>query len=76
MDIIIIKDDFWTLMDVITIDLTCTNMVQQTSTTIAHAVMIAIQEKTRSYVEQAPSDDFILVIIDHMGVFIFVLIHL
>jgi hypothetical protein len=38
--------------------------------------MVVIQEKTRSYVEQALGDDSILVVIDHMGVFIFVLIHL
>ncbi len=44
--------------------------------TITHVAMMTIQEKTQSYVERALGDDFILVVIDHMGVFIFVLIHL
>jgi hypothetical protein len=38
-------------------------------------MMMAAQEKTRSYVEQTPNNDFILVAIDHTGVFILVLIH-
>jgi hypothetical protein len=76
MDIIITKNDFWPLMDVVIVDLTCTNMVYRTSMTITHVAMMTIQEKTQSYVERALGDDFILVVIDHMGVFIFVLIHL
>jgi hypothetical protein len=43
--------------------------------TITHATMMAAQEKTQSYVERTPNNDFILIAIDHMGVFILVLIH-
>jgi hypothetical protein len=46
VDILIIKNDFETLMDIVIIDQICTYMVQQTSTTIAHEVMMATKEKT------------------------------
>jgi hypothetical protein len=41
----ITKHGFWTLMDVIIVDLTLTNMVQQASMMTTHATMIFAQEK-------------------------------
>jgi hypothetical protein len=46
-------------MDVIIIDSIRTYMVQQTFTMITHAMMMAVQEKTQSYAERTPCDDFI-----------------
>jgi hypothetical protein len=46
MDILITRDNFCTLMDVIIVDLICKNMVQQSSMTTTHAVMMVAQEKT------------------------------
>jgi len=46
-------------MDVIIVNSTHINMVQQTSTTITHASMMAAQKKTQSYFEQTLGDDFI-----------------
>jgi len=40
----------------------------------SHAVTIAIQDKARSYVEQAPKDDFIPLAIKTYVVSIFILI--
>jgi len=51
-------------MDIVIIDQICTYMVQQTSTTIAHEVMMATKEKTWSYVEWAPCDDFTPLVIE------------
>ncbi len=51
MNILITRDDFQTLMDIIIVDLTRTYMVQRTSTTTTHVTMLAIQEKTQSYNE-------------------------
>jgi hypothetical protein len=36
-----------------------------------HVTMMAIQEKTRSYIEQAPGDDFIPLVIEMYGCFHF-----
>jgi hypothetical protein len=51
MDILITKDGFQTLMDVIIVDSIHTNMVQRASTTMTHVMMMVAQEKTRSYAE-------------------------
>jgi hypothetical protein len=50
VDILITKDSFHTLMDIVVIDPTHTNMVQQALTT-SHVVMMATQKKTHSYIE-------------------------
>jgi len=51
-------------MDVIIANPICIDMVQRTSTTTSHVAMMAIQEKTRSYVEQTLGGDFIPFIIE------------
>jgi hypothetical protein len=51
MDILITKNGFQTLMDVVITNLTCIDMVQQTLMTIIHVVMMFAQKNTRSYVE-------------------------
>jgi hypothetical protein len=42
MDILITKDGFDILMNIVIIDLIHTSMVQQTSTTTTHVMMMAI----------------------------------
>jgi hypothetical protein len=59
MDIFINRNNFQTLMDVVITNLTCIDMVQQTSTITTLVMMMVVQEKTQSYVEQALDDDFI-----------------
>jgi hypothetical protein len=46
-----------------------TNMVQRASTTTTHAMMMTIQEKTRSYVKQTLGNNFIPLAIDTYGCF-------
>jgi hypothetical protein len=46
MDILITRDNFQTLMDIIIDYLIHTDMVQQTSMTTTHVAMMVAQEKT------------------------------
>jgi len=71
VDILITKDNFWIVMDIVIADSICTNMVQQTSMMTTHVVMMVVHEKTRSYTEQAPSNDFIPLAIETYGCFHF-----
>ncbi len=50
-DILITRDNFWTLINVTINDLTHTDMVQKTLTTVTHAMMMVAKEKTQSYIE-------------------------
>jgi hypothetical protein len=43
VDIVITKDDFRTLVDVVIVDPTCTNLVQHVSTT-THAIIVVAQD--------------------------------
>jgi hypothetical protein len=54
-------------MDLVITNLTCTNMVQQTSTTTTHATTMVVQEKTQSYAKQTPSNGFIPLAIKTYG---------
>jgi hypothetical protein len=49
MDIVITRNDFQTLVNVVIIDLTCTNWGQCTLMTTTHATIVAAQNKTQSY---------------------------
>jgi hypothetical protein len=69
MDILITRDSFWTLMDIIIDDLTHTDMVQQISMMTTHVAMMVTQEKTQSYVKQTLGDDFIPLAIETYGCF-------
>jgi hypothetical protein len=71
MDILIIKDYFWTSMHIVTIDPTCTDIVQWTLTISTHATMMVGQKKRWSDVEWTPSDDFIPLSIVKYGCFHF-----
>jgi hypothetical protein len=51
VDIIVITNDFQTLMDVVIADPTHIDMVQQILTMITNALMMVAQEKTQSYAE-------------------------
>jgi hypothetical protein len=42
MDTLITKDCFQTLMDIVIVDLTCTNMVQQALMTTTHAMTMVV----------------------------------
>ncbi len=54
---------------VIIVDLTHTNVMQQTLMTTTHAMAMAIQEKTRSYTEWTLDNDFIPFAIEMYGCF-------
>jgi len=54
MDIIITKDSFRTLVDVVITNLTHIDLVQHASTTTMHGATVAAQDKARSYIERAP----------------------
>jgi hypothetical protein len=56
-------------MDIVVIDPIRTNMVQRASTATTHAMMIAYQKKTQSYVKQTPCNNFIPLAIDTYGCF-------
>ncbi len=58
-------------MDVAIVDRIRTDMVQQASMMTTHGMMMVIQEKTRSYIKQAPDDDFIPLAIEMYGYFHF-----
>jgi hypothetical protein len=47
--VVITKNNFHTLMDLVIANLTHTNMVQRTSTMTTHATTMVAQEKTQSY---------------------------
>jgi hypothetical protein len=53
-------------MDIIIVDSIHIYMVQRALTT-THATMMGIKEKTQSYIEQAPSNDFIPIAIEAYG---------
>jgi hypothetical protein len=59
VDIIIIKDNFCTLADVVIVNLTRTNLVSCVSTTTMHVAIVADQNNAQSYTEQAQGNDFI-----------------
>jgi hypothetical protein len=45
MDIVIIKNDFQTLANVVIVNLTHTNLVQHVSTATPHATTIVVKDK-------------------------------
>ncbi len=59
MDIFIIKNSFQTLVDIIIADLTHLDLVQHVLTTIVHATIVVVQDKTWFYTERTLGDDFI-----------------
>jgi hypothetical protein len=46
VDILITRNGFHTLMDIVVVDSTRIDMVQQALMTTTHAMMIVVQEKT------------------------------
>ncbi len=65
------KNNFWILMNVIIVDLTRTNMVQQTLIMTKHVMKLVAQNKTQSHIKQALGDDFIPCAIEMYGHFHF-----
>ncbi len=59
MDIVIIRDNFQTLANVVITNLIRSNLVQYAWTTIAHATIVVIQDKARACTKQTLGDDFI-----------------
>jgi hypothetical protein len=49
VDIVIIKDNFSTLANIIIVNPICTNLVQHTLMMTMHVATIATQDKARSY---------------------------
>jgi hypothetical protein len=59
VDIVITRNNFQTLVSIIIINPTCTNLVQCASTMIAHVATVATQDNARSYTQQVQGNDFI-----------------
>jgi hypothetical protein len=59
VDIIITKDNFWTLANIVIGNPTRTDLAQWISTMTTYAMMMAAQDKARSYTKQVPRNDFI-----------------
>jgi len=66
-DIVITKNSFWTLTNVVIINATCTNLVQRVSTMTMHAKIVATQDKVRSYTKWMLRNDFIPLAIETYG---------
>jgi hypothetical protein len=64
LNILITKDKFQILMDVVIIDPIHIDLVQWTSTMIIHVTMMSAQEKTWSYTGRALGNDFIPLVIE------------
>jgi len=69
MDIVITKDNFWTLANVIIGDLIHTNLVQCALVTTVHATIVTIQNKARSYTKWTLRNDFIPLVIETYSCF-------
>ncbi len=59
VDIVITKNSFWTLVNVIIVDPTHIDLVQNVLMKTTYAIAIVIQNKARSYTKRAPRNDFI-----------------
>jgi hypothetical protein len=59
MDIVTTKNSFQTLADVVITDSIHRHLVQHALTTIMHATIVVIQNKTRCYPKRMPWNDFI-----------------
>jgi len=57
MDIVIIRNNFRTLVDVVIANLTRIDLVQHATMT-THASRVVAQDKVRSYTERTPKDWF------------------
>jgi hypothetical protein len=64
MDIVITRNSFQTLVDIIIVNPTCTNLVQHALMMTMHVTTIATQNKAQSYTQRAPIDDFIPLVIE------------
>ncbi len=67
VDIVIIKDNFQTMADIVIADPTCLDLVKHASTMTMHVTIVTIQDKARSYTKWAPRDDFIPLAIETYG---------
>jgi len=68
-EIVITKDNFKTITNIVIIDPTCINLVQDVSTMTMYAMIVASQKKAQSYIERVPRDDFILFAIETYNCF-------
>jgi hypothetical protein len=59
MDVVITRDNFCTLANVVIVDLTRIDLVQHVLMMAVHVATIAIQDKAQSYTKRALGDDFI-----------------
>jgi hypothetical protein len=59
VDIVITRNDFWTLANVVIATLICKDLVQHALLIIAHAITIVVQNKIRFYIYQTARNNFI-----------------
>jgi hypothetical protein len=69
VDVVITRDNFCTLANVVIADLTHIDLVQHALMMAAHVATIAIQYKAQSYTKRAPRDDFIPLAIETYSCF-------
>jgi hypothetical protein len=69
MDIVIIRDSFWTLADKVITNSTRIDLVQHALMTTTHVMTIATQDKAYSYIEWTPRNDFIPLAIETYSCF-------
>jgi hypothetical protein len=67
INILITRDNFWTLVNIVITNLTYPNIVQCLMSMTMHATIVAVQKKTWSYVDRASRDDFIPLGIETYG---------
>jgi hypothetical protein len=59
VDIVITRNDFWILVDVIITNLILTDLVQHVLIMITHVTIVVAQNKARSYIEWVLGNNFI-----------------
>jgi hypothetical protein len=63
VDIVIAKDNFQTLANVVIVDLICIDLVQHAMTTITHGTIVVVQDKSWPYIDRMLGIDFIPLVI-------------
>jgi len=74
VDIVIIRDDFWTVVDIVIVDSIRTDLVWFALMMIMHATIFGTKNKPWYYIKQVLRNDFISLAIRPIVVSIFILI--
>jgi hypothetical protein len=67
MDIVITRNSFQTLANIVIVNLTHIDLVQCALTMIVHAIIVVAQDKAQSYIERTLGNDFIPLAIETYG---------